>query len=161
MRDLALRLWRLYHTPTGRKMFRYTMVSVISTLVAQFTLFLVYGVGQLASGVVSNVIANAVATVPSYYLNRTWAWGKAGRSHLMKEVVPFWVMSFAGMFLSILTVGGAEHWGQDHHLHHLGLTVLVQGANLFAFGVLWILKFLILNRMFRHPVDAEPELVEV
>ena len=48
----------------------------------------------------ANVVACAVATVPSYYLNRCWAWGRRGRSHLWKEVVPFWVIAFAGLALS-------------------------------------------------------------
>ena len=163
MLDTVLRVWRLYHTPTGKKLFRYTMVSVVSTAVSQFTLFIVFGVLQLLSGVWSNVLANAVATVPSYYLNRKWVWGKTGRSHLGKEVIPFWALSFAGMALSTLSVAGAEHWGKKH-FHHFGLTVLVLGANLAAFGVLWVGKFLIFNRMFHvHPVadleaQAEVEL---
>jgi putative flippase GtrA len=164
MVDTLLRVWRLYHTPTGKKLLRYTMVSVISTGVSQFTLFIVFGVLQLLGGVWSNVIANAVATIPSYYLNRKWVWGKTGRSHLGREVAPFWALSFAGMALSTLSVAGAEHWGKQH-FHHFGLTVLVLGANLAAFGVLWIGKFLIFNRMFHvHPVadleaQAEAELV--
>ncbi|HXW35853.1 MAG TPA: GtrA family protein [Acidimicrobiales bacterium] len=162
MREAALRLWRFYNTPKGKKLFRYSMVSVISTCVAQLTLFIVYGVLRVWSAVPSNIFANAVATIPSYYLNRNWAWGKSGRSHLMREVVPFWVMSFAGMALSILTVGAAEHWGKAHGLHHLGLTVVVQAANLFAFAVLWVLKFLLFNRLFQtnDPKDEEADLVE-
>ena len=37
-------LWQLRKTPEGKKMFRYTMVSVISTGVSVATLALVYGV---------------------------------------------------------------------------------------------------------------------
>lgn len=160
MRDAAMRLWRFYNTPQGKKLFRYSMVSVISTGVAQLTLFIVYGVLRLWSAVPCNIFANVVAAVPSYYLNRSWAWGKSGKSHVLREVVPFWVMSFAGMALSIITVGAAEHWGKAHGLHHLGLTIVVQGANLFAFAVLWVVKFLIFNRMF-HTGDPTPEDAEL
>jgi putative flippase GtrA len=158
MRGLVRRAWQLYHTPSGKKLFRYTMVSVISTAVAQGTLFIVFGIARVWSAVPSNIFANAVATVPSYYLNRNWAWGKSGRSHLMKEVVPFWVLSFAGMALSIVTVGVTAHWCHEEHLGHMVTSVLVNGANLFAFGVLWVLKFLIFNRMFAvHPVGGYDE----
>ena len=57
------------------------------------------------------VFANAVATFPSYWLNRNWAWGKSGRSHLMKEVVPFWVMSAFGIAFSIVGASVARHLG--------------------------------------------------
>ncbi|MHB1504140.1 MAG: GtrA family protein [Acidimicrobiales bacterium] len=159
--DAVRRLWDLYHQPTGKKLFRYAMVSVISTGVAQFTLFMVFGVLRVWSAVPSNVFANAVATVPSYYLNRNWAWGKSGRSHVLREVLPFWVLSFAGMTLSIVTVGIAQDWGHSEHFGHLELSVMVNGANLLAFALLWVLKFMIFNRMFRvAPLVAEPELVE-
>ena len=38
---------------------------------------------------------------------------------------------------------------------HLARTILVVGANIAAFGILWFLKFLILNRLFAELADAE------
>ena len=160
MRDALLRLWRLYHTPEGKKLFRYTMVSVVSTAVSFAVLTLVYGVLRVWTEVPSTIFANAVATVPSYYLNRTWAWGKSGRSRLFKEVVPFWVMSAVGIALSTVTAGFARHESIQHHLHHLGSTVLVDGANLAAFGILWVAKFMIFNRLFHHHPVHEAEVRE-
>jgi putative flippase GtrA len=160
----VMRLWRLYHTPTGKKMFRYTMVSVISTIVSFSVLFLVYGVLRLWTEVPSTIFANLVASVPAYYLNRNWSWGKSGRSHLLKEVVPFWTMSAAGLALSIFTASQAQHLSDVHHIHHFGRTVLVEGANTAAFAFLWVAKFLLFNRLFKvHPVaeleaQAEAEL---
>ncbi len=154
MRDAFLRSWRLYQTPQGKKLFRYTMVSVVSTAVSFGVLTIVYGLLRWWTEVPSTIFANAVATVPSYYLNRKWAWGKGGRSHLWREVVPFWAMSLAGIALSTVTAGVARDFSRNHHLHHFGSTVMVDGANLFAFGILWVLKFMLFNRLFRHhPVD--------
>ena len=155
-----MRLWRLYQTPTGKKMFRYTMVSVISTIVSFTVLGLVYGVLKWWSEVPSAVFANLVASVPAYYLNRTWSWGKSGRSHVLREVVPFWTMTTIGIALSILTASEARHLSDVHNLHHFGRTVLVEGANTGAFAILWFVKFLVFNRLFHvHPVaHAEAEL---
>jgi putative flippase GtrA len=164
MSALVVRLWRLYHTPQGKKMFRYTMVSVISTLVSVTVLALVYGVFQVWTEVPSTLFSNIVATVPSYYLNRSWAWGKSGRSHLRREVLPFWGLSIAGMLLSIVTSTEARNIGLAHFQHHHTLrTILVLLANLLAFGVLWIVKFLVFNRLFHvKPVDdEESELADV
>lgn len=161
LRDAVLRLWRLYQTPHGRKLFRYTMVSAISTVVSFAVLGIVYGVLRLWSEVPSTLFANVVATVPSYYLNRNWAWGKSGRSHLTREVLPFWGMALSGILFSIFTATEARHLSDVHHLHHFGRTVLVLGANLAAFGVLWVLKFLLFNKLFHvHPLEDAEELVE-
>ena len=153
------RLWRLYHTPTGKKMFRYTMVSVISTAVSFSVLGIVFGVFRLWSEVPSTVFANLVASIPAYYLNRNWFWGKSGRSHLIKEVVPFWTMTAIGIAMSIGTASLARHLSNVYDLQHFGRTVVVVGANTAAFAVLWIVKFLVFNRLFHvDPIahaDAE------
>lgn len=148
------RLVAFYQTPSGKKMIRYMLVSVVSTAVSLGVLGLVFGVVHLWSEVPSAVFANAVATVPSYYLNRQWAWGKTGRSHMVKEVLPFWLASFAGLALSTGAAALAHDFSVSHHLHHLGRTVVVLGANLVAYGLLWIGKFLLFNQLFRHPAPA-------
>ncbi|MHB8439260.1 MAG: GtrA family protein [Acidimicrobiales bacterium] len=148
MPELLERLLRLFRTPHGKKLFRYTMVSVISTAVSLGTLELVFGVFRLWSEVPSTLFANLVATVPSYYLNRSWAWGKSGRSHLWKEVLPFWVLAVIGWTLSIATSAAAHSFSVNHHFGHDLRTLVVEAANIAAFGVLWIGKFLIFNRMF-------------
>jgi putative flippase GtrA len=158
-------IWRLRKTPEGQKMFRYTMVSVVSTGVSVATLALVYGVFKV-SEVPSTLIANAVATIPSYYLNRNWAWGKSGRSHIRREVLPFWGLSIAGMLLSILTSSFARSIGIhyfDHH--HLIRTAIVEGMNLLAFAILWVVKFIVFQRLFRTvppstPGDPEPQATQ-
>ena len=134
-------------------MFRYTMVSVVSTAVSTFVLFVVYGELRVWTEVPSTLFANLVATVPSYYLNRRWAWGKTGRSHLRREVLPFWSLSVAGIMLSIVTETGARHIGLEYFNHDHSLrTVLVLAANLAAFGILWVVKFLVFNRLFHVSV---------
>jgi|HubBroStandDraft_4_1064222.scaffolds.fasta_scaffold194938_2 putative flippase GtrA len=158
MRGVIVRLWRLYNTPHGKKMFRYTMVSVVSTAVSTVVLLLVYGVFRLWTEVPSTLFANLVATVPSYYLNRTWAWGKTGRSHIRREIVPFWTLSIAGMLLSIGTESEARHIGLAHfQSHHLARTVLVLAANFLAFGLLWVIKFLAFNRLFKVALVDDPD----
>jgi len=138
----------------GRKMIRYTTVSLISVAIAQVLLFLAFGVLKW-SATDANIFAVAVSAVPSYYLNRNWAWGKRGRSHLMKEVVPFWALAFLGLAVSTWAVSIAHH--HVHHFSHFGQTIVVNLANLGSFGVLWVAKFVIFNElMFKH----RPEVLE-
>ena len=159
--ERIVHLWEKRETPEAVHLFKYSMVSVISTIVSFGVLFLVFGVLKLWGAVGSTVFANAVATIPSYYLNRKWVWGKGGRSHLTKEIIPFWSLSAVGIFVSIFGAAAARHLSKVHHLSHLEQTALVLAANLMSFGIFWILKFLIFNRIFHvHPLEELDELVE-
>jgi putative flippase GtrA len=133
------------HTHEGRKLFRYSMVSVISTAVSLIVLGLVFGVLRWWTEVPSTLFGNAVATFPSYWLNRKWAWGKHGRSHFMKEVVPFWTMSVLGIAFSTIGATFARNYGTHHDLGHLEKTALVMVANVLSFAVFWVLKLIVFN----------------
>jgi len=69
--------------------------------------------------------------------------------------VPFWAMTLVGIAFSIVTAAEARHLGITYHLGRVDRTVLVVAANLFAFGVTWIGKFLLLNIVFREPETAQ------
>lgn len=120
----------------GRKPILYSLVSVIAVTVSQITLVVCHAVFDL-SAVPANVIAVAAGTIPSYELNRSWVWGKTSKSHLWKEVVPFWALSFLGLVVSTITVAIVEGYNDS--------TVAISLANLGAFGVLWVGKFLLLH----------------
>lgn len=134
-------------TPTGAKAVRYSAVSVICLVITQAVLLLTFGILRLASAVECNVMATAVATVPSYTLNRRWAWGKEGRSHLWRELVPFWTLAAASFLFSLYAVGLADRLAMRSNLSHFWESVLVLGANLAAYGILWVGKFLLFNRL--------------
>jgi putative flippase GtrA len=124
------------------------MVSAVSALVAFVVLTIVYGVLQLWTEVPSVLFSNIVAGFPAYYLNRRWVWRKSGRSHLRREILPFWVMSLTGIGLSLVAASLARNFAETHDLQHFARTVLVLGSNIAVFGILWFVKYLILNRLF-------------
>jgi putative flippase GtrA len=155
MRDRIVKLWQFAHTPQGLKMVRYTTVSLISFLISVTLITITYGILRLGSEVACTFISNVLAGIPNYFLNRQWVWKKGGRSHLWREVVPFWVLSIAGILFALFTASLAQHFSNTHHLTHLARTVVVVGANVAAFGILWVLKFLIFNRLFAEIADKE------
>lgn len=142
-----------FRSHEGKKMLRYTMVSVISTGVSFVSLAIIFGLHWM-SQVPATVTANAIATIPSYQLNRKWAWGKGGRSHLTKEILPFWSMACLGIFVSIFGAYFAKHVSVTHHLPHLEQTIVVLAANVLSFAVFWVLKLLLFNRLF-HETELE------
>jgi putative flippase GtrA len=145
---LADRARQMIVHPSTVKLIKYAGVSAVSTVVSQVTLLLTFGVFHVMSEVPANIVANVVATVPSYTLNRRWVWQKSDRSHFMREVVPFWVLSFVGLAFSSLAVYLAGAFARHHGLHHASTALLVNAANLMSFGILWIVKFVIYNNLF-------------
>jgi putative flippase GtrA len=135
---------------------RCASVSVVTTLIS----FTVLGVATAVFGIVAavaNVIATSIATVPSYALNRRWTWGRRDRSDPWREVLPFWVLAFCGLALSTLAVGLADSWASQLHLTSTLHLVAVLGGNLSGFGVLWVLQFVILDKVLfaARPTPAE------
>lgn len=145
------------------KMWRYMTVSVITTILTLGMLYFFWRVVNvpavdvhgwvISQAEVANVIATAISTIPSYYLNRTWAWGKTGKSHVWREVVPFWVIAFISLVLSTYVVGLASreavHLSSTLHLSHRHevQTVLGELGNLATYAVMWLVKYFIFNRL--------------
>ena len=144
-------------SPTGVRLFKYSMVSVVSVIVSETTLIALIAAFHW-NGAGPPVVATCVGTIPSYELNRKWAWGKSGRGHLWREVAPFWALAFLGLAFSEWAVVVAGHWARDHHLIRLARSALVNGAALSAFGVLWVAKFVLFNKVLfvHHEQDLDP-----
>ncbi len=146
--EATTRLPGLFQKPGLRKLVKYSMVSAISIVVSQIvqltTFFLTH------NGVLSSIVAVAFGTVPNYELNRRWTWRKNGPSHLWREIVPFWVMSFIGLVFSTVCVYTAEQWAEGRGFSKAHTAFLLNLASLAAFGLLWIGKFLIINHLLFH-----------
>lgn len=145
--------------PEGRKLFRYSCASVVAVICSVVLLILFNGVIGLSAWV-SSTLATALAAIPNYEMNRKWAWGKTGRSHLWKEVVPFWALAFVGWAVSTFSVHLMEGYAKSHHFSHLASTASVTVVYVAAFGALWVAKFIIFNKLLfvHHLQDLPPEL---
>ena len=134
------------HSERGRRAFRYSAVSVISVIVGQLSLFILFtGLHWTARS--ANVLSCVIAAIPSYYLNRRWTWAKAGPSHLLKEVLPFWMVALAGLVLSSWAADLGEVVALRTTAHRSTQGIIVGAASMAAFGALWVAKFLFLNRV--------------
>ena len=142
------------HRHTVLRLVRYSAVSVVSTSTSLVTLAVLVGlVGTPA--VAANVVATAVGTVPSFELNRRWVWRAGGRRSVLRQVVPFCVLSATGLVVSTVSVGLASartlSWGHWAH------TTAVLVANVAAYGSLWVVQYALLDRvLFRSGSGARP-----
>ena len=140
------------HRPTLQKMSRCFVVSVGTTLLSAAVLVaLALGAGVPAGS--ANVIAVCCGIAPSYFANRHWVWGRSGRGSLAREILPFWVLSLAGLVASTLTVSVvasvAAHWSTSARAIALPL------ANLCAFAALWLVQFALLDKVLFKPAPKE------
>jgi len=137
----------------GRRALKYSMVSVVAVACSQA--ILVFCSAILGwSPVLSNVTAVTVSSIPSYLLNRAWVWGRSGSHDVLREVVPFWIFAFVGLGFSTLLVHLASSWSEA--------TIVTSLANLTAFGILWVAKYLVLDQVLFNALlkddDDEGEL---
>ncbi|HUF16402.1 MAG TPA: GtrA family protein [Acidimicrobiia bacterium] len=123
----------------GAKLARFGAVSAFNVVVGQILLFS----AQTALGwspLVSNTFSVSVGAVPAYFLSRYWVWERRGRNKLMREVVPFWTLALIGFAISSLAVWQvSSRWDPG--------PLVINLTNLAAFGVVWVSKFLILDRV--------------
>jgi putative flippase GtrA len=138
----------LDRNPTLQKLVKYSAASAVGVAVAVPVLAIAYGpLGWLAA----NLLSVSCGAVPNYLINRRWTWHQSGKNRLWGEVVPFWVMSVIGMIFSLFAVSYADsRWGTK-------LAVVI--AQLAGFGVLWLAKFLVLDKvMWKIVHEIQPEV---
>jgi len=133
---------RTERTRDWHRVGRFGVVSVMNVVITQA---LLQGAYQLTSmgAVAANVFAVGVSSLPAYLVNRRWVWQRTGRHSVSREIVPFWTYSFVGLALSTVAVAAIEdRWSSP---------AAVSGANIGAFAVLWIAKYVFLDRwLFTH-----------
>ena len=135
-------------SPTVRKLGKYSAASVVAVCVGQPVFWICNGLLGW-DAIVSNLVSVSAGAVPNYLINRRWTWSQTGKNRLWGEIVPFWAMSALGVILSVLAVNYA-----DDRWHSTPINAIAQLA---GFGVLWLAKFLVLDRvMWRIVHDLQP-----
>jgi putative flippase GtrA len=134
----------------GTKVMKFGAVSAFNVVFGQSLLFFAQE-GLDWEPVVANVFAVAISAVPAYLLSRYWVWQKRGKNHFLREVLPFWSMAFIGLVLSTAAVWFVhDKWDPP--------AIIINLTNLCAFGVVWVCKFFVLDRiLFKdEPLTDEP-----
>ena len=124
---------------------KFTMVSAVAVATSQSLLFLFQHLGMTPW--VANVIAVTMGCIPSYTGNRYWVWGKRGKNHFWREVMPFWAIALVGLVLSTLLVSVVSHWTDK--------PIFINLTNLVAFGSLCVFKYIALDKLLFNVVEKE------
>ncbi len=135
--------------PLLRQLIRYGSVSAVSTTISLIILGVLVGLASFPA-IWANVIATSIATGPSFELNRRWVWAQDGRRSLLRQAAPYFLLSFAGLIISTIAVHLAS--GATSASTRLVHTAAVEMANVGAYGALWVIQFVLCDRiLFRGP----------
>ena len=125
-----------------RRLLRYCGTSAVGVVLGQTILRVCYDIFGW-SGLVSNLVAFAIANIPVYHLNRSWVWDRYGPSRWGREVLPFWLVSLAGLALSSLTVGLVDAVTDNGWF--------ITAASVGAFGTVWLVKYAVCDQYLFGP----------
>jgi putative flippase GtrA len=143
---------RQLRLPLGTRLLRYTAGSAICLAVSEVALFLLVVAGL--QGWAASLLASAVGILPGYPLNRTWTFGRRGRSHVWREVLPYWLSTIGGALFAALLVGIVTPLVKNGRT---SLTAAVVDVVVYvaAYGSVWLLKFVYLDRMLFRPQPVQ------
>jgi putative flippase GtrA len=141
---------------------KYVAVSVVNVIVGQ-GLLLLFHAKLHWDQTLANVLAVCISAVPAYYMSRAWVWGRKGKSHFKTEVLPFWIFIGVGLVFStvMVAVGSRVAGVSDTNVTDLTLIekLLPNILNMLAFGILWVLRFFLMEKLFTSRPELAEELV--
>jgi putative flippase GtrA len=130
------------------KVLRYAAGSVVATVCSEATFLLLYGPAR-STPAVASALGWLAGAVPNYWLNRTWTWRRRGRPSLLKEVLPYVAIVVVTLVLAVVATSLVDRALKETTVSHPVRTVLVGGTFLGVYGVVFVLRFYLLDRLFR------------
>jgi putative flippase GtrA len=146
-------------TRLGRQFSRFAVVAVISLGASEAALFLFTQLLHLTYGV-SGVLSAVIGAVVSYFLSR-WAWERKGRPDVLRETVPFWIVSVGAWLVLGLASKLGHAIAKSMGVHGFKDYIIVGGVYFLANCLTFLARFLIfhyvlfVDRNASGPVEAE------
>jgi putative flippase GtrA len=136
-------LRRKLQSEPGKRFLRFVPVSLAALASSQITLAILVGVAHVTAGVAA-FVASIVGAGVSYVLSR-WAWERKGRPDLLRETLPFWIVSIAAWSLLSFVSHEASIW--SHSMHHSSLehVAVINGAYFLANCFTFVARFVIFH----------------
>ena len=143
----------------GRKQLRYVGVSLFFVPVGQV---LIQVLARLVdSFTTASLLGAALLTPFNFFANRYFVWKVTSRDSLRTQVLVFWVGAMLAVAMATGLTYLVERWTADRPSLVQSLAVLV--AQLTGFGVVWVGRYLVLDRWLFKAVHhgEEPDQHEI
>ncbi|MGI8887633.1 MAG: GtrA family protein [Nocardioidaceae bacterium] len=140
----------------GQKILRYLAGSVVATVCSEAAFLLLYGALE-ATPAVASAIGWLAGAVPNYWLNRTWTWRRRGRPSLTGEVLPYVAIVLGTVLLAAVTTSFVDAALAEGQVSSGVRLALVGGTFLMVYGVVFLLRFFLLDQLFRRADARSPQ----
>ena len=140
-------------TEEARTKLRYVVVAAAFLPIGQ-VLLQVLG-PWLDDYTAASLLAAAIATGPNFFANRYFVWRVRSAKNLRNQMVIFWVVVMLGVALATFFTYFVDGVTADRTTLVRGTAVFV--AQVLGFGIVWVGRFLILDRLFKHTHDSREQ----
>jgi putative flippase GtrA len=130
-------------TDEGRKKLRYAGVSVVFVPVGQVCVQ-VFGYLLDRNYTAGSLVTAAVLTLPNFFANKLYVWRVTSKENLRTQVLVFWVAAMLGTAMATGLTFLVQKATTDQS--NLVVAVAVIAAQLTGFGLVWVGRFLILDK---------------
>lgn len=146
-------LWR---RPLAVRLAKFTAGSALAAMISEIAFIVLYGpVG--AGPRVAGVAAFLAGAIPNWALNRRWTWRRRGRPRLGREVLPYVAVVISTAVAATALGGVADGLVRGLEAPRSLQVALVAMAYLLPYGVVFLLKFLLFERVvFSDPALRSP-----
>ena len=136
----------------GLKLLRYCGVSVVNVILGTGTLLFCLKILDMHE-VLANVVAWTVSTGPAYLMSRYWVWEQSGTNSVKSEIAPFWILALIGLSFSTFCI-----WVAGFHTDN---SYVLTAVNFCAYGIVWVAKYIVLDRLMWGPGATGDVEIEV
>jgi putative flippase GtrA len=137
-------LWRKVRSKVGVRFTRFIPVAIASLIASQVALILFNHVVHLTAGI-AGFLAAVIGAAVSYVLSR-WAWERKGKPDLLRETLPFWLVSVCVWIILAWANKLGVHLVHEMGLHKGWKKIIVENGTYFlANCVTFVARFLIFH----------------
>jgi putative flippase GtrA len=136
-------IWAKLRTKVGVRFTRFVGVAIVSLATSEILLSICNGVFHMTATPAALISTFSGAAV-SYVLSR-WAWERKGKPDVLRETVPFWVISALVWVILWLATKLGYHMASWLGLHGIKHVLLVDLVYLVANFVTFALRFVIFH----------------
>ena len=127
----------------GRKQLRYAAVSVVFVPIGQILIQLLGAFVFDRDYTKASIVAAAILTIPNFFANRLLVWKDTTKDRLRTQILVFWVAAMLGV-----TIATGLTYVVEQQVHDEGILepIAVFCAQLVGFGIVWVGRYIILDR---------------